>query len=724
MNPLDYLSNDGRWWLGTAVLALGLMAALVWYFRQVSLRRLPAPGFFLIALAFHALLGVGSFYIYVDEGAAPRIQEGWRKITVATRATLANLRGTFRSPEDNFAEVAEPKAVKEEGLAPVPIAARESPQTPLPPEAPPGPEPLHQKLPARFTAPPEEVLGGPDIVDLARHRPPVDVPAEPIEIEPLPSAQPPAEEKVEKVDMVVDRRPPGKPVRVEPLLPPSAPGRGEAAGSSPRGVLQDSDPEKSGFVPVPEVMPLRRRVHLVPDAPLEDRAEMLGLPPAGRAARAKTDPDGVSPPVAIHLDRQPRRPAGPPTLPRTLLPPADPMAGSGRVARVNQKTEIDPATAPLDFSLPQRQPRSPGHFSMEENIGLEAMFSHRRGDVKREAVQEFGGSPQTVAGIRRGLDWLKRHQHADGFWSLDRFHNEEPGQNYAGRGWIHSDLAATGLALLPFLGDGHTHLSGEYTVTVRKGLEWLVKQQQSSGDLTAQSIGNPRMYAQAIGTIALCEAYGMSKAPELREPAQRAIDFIVKAQHRASGGWRYQPNEFADMSVVGWEVMALKSGQMANLNIPQASLDLVPTWLNQVEGKDREVGRFRYQPGRRLTPAMTAEALLCAQYLGADRNHPRLQAGAAFLLQHLPKKGQESSYYWYYATQVMYHMQGDYWKQWNAALRDLLVQTQRKDSPLSGTWDPSDQWEHQAGRIYATSLRLLMLEVYYRHLPLYQVLQD
>ena len=120
---------------------------------------------------------------------------------------------------------------------------------------------------------------------------------------------------------------------------------------------------------------------------------------------------------------------------------------------------------------------------------------------------------------------------------------------------------------------------------------------------------------------------------------------------------------------------------------------------------------------------MTAEGLLCTQYLGADRNSPQLQAGAAYLLQHLPKKGQQTSYYWYYGTQVMYHMQGDYWPKWNAALRDQLVQTQRKDGPLQGTWDPGDQWEWRGGRLYCTSLRLLMLSVYYRHLPLYQVLE-
>jgi hypothetical protein len=169
--------------------------------------------------------------------------------------------------------------------------------------------------------------------------------------------------------------------------------------------------------------------------------------------------------------------------------------------------------------------------------------------------------------------------------------------------------------------------------------------------------------------------------------------------------------------------MALKSAQMASLDVPQEPLALVLKWLRSVEGKGKELGTFRYQSGSGLTPAMTAEGLLCLQYLGAPVNDPSLQAGVEWLLKHLPKQGSETSYYWYYGTQVMYHLQGAPWQQWNRALRDMLVRTQHNDGDLAGTWDPHDQWESQAGRIYATSLRLLMLEVYYRHLPLYQLRQ-
>jgi hypothetical protein len=59
-------------------------------------------------------------------------------------------------------------------------------------------------------------------------------------------------------------------------------------------------------------------------------------------------------------------------------------------------------------------------------------------------------------------------------------------------------------------------------------------------------------------------------------------------------------------------------------------------------------------------------------------------------------------------------------------MRDILIDTQdqglnpdRRDQ--KGSWDPSgDPWGGELGRLGDTSLKLLTLEVYYRHLPLYR----
>jgi hypothetical protein len=361
----------------------------------------------------------------------------------------------------------------------------------------------------------------------------------------------------------------------------------------------------------------------------------------------------------------------------------------------------------------------------ESNIGLEAMFRLRRLDAetKRDLVKAFGGSNQTLTAIARGLVWLKNHQAEDGRWSLHEFDKHGPrGKKSGGAGSVKSDVAGTGFALLPFLGDGHTHQEGKYRAVVARGVRWLVENQQESGELTSGKEGNARMYSHGVAAIALCEVYGMTRDPQLHDPAQRAIDFIVAAQHTKSGGWRYQPNQDGDTSVVGWQVMALKSAQMAGLEVPTPTLAGADRWLDGVEGRGKDRGQYRYQKGRGASPTMTAEALLCREYLGSPRSDRSVAAAADYLLAHLPRKDKDSSYYWYYGTQAMFHLQGEHWQRWNSAIQPVLLTTQEVSGPAAGTWPPKDNWERSGGRLYATSLRLLMLEVGYRHLPLYQTL--
>jgi hypothetical protein len=408
---------------------------------------------------------------------------------------------------------------------------------------------------------------------------------------------------------------------------------------------------------------------------------------------------------------------------RIDLPDPRPALGSAGNAARGMPSAAGPGAGPGGEGRARRTGRALllSYTDTEEKIGVAQMLQLRQPEVRDDAAALLGGNEHTLAAVRLGLDWLKNHQHDDGHWSLEKFYNETKGKNYSGKGNVHSDTAATGFALLPFLGHGQTHVSGEHQATVRKGLQWLVTHQKADGDLNVNPAANTRMYAHAIATIALCEAYGMTKESTLREPAQRAVDFIVRAQNASLGAWRYEPRNDSDTSVTGWQVMALKSGQMASLEVPPRSFELLGNWLRSVQGTGKEQGQYRYVRGGNFTPAMAAEALLCLQYLGAPRDDPQLQAGIKYLLANLPKKDRDTSYYWYYATQVMYHVQGEPWRQWNAALRDMLVATQHKDGHLAGTWDPKDQWEGPGGRIYATSLRLLMLEVYYRHLPLYRV---
>lgn len=385
--------------------------------------------------------------------------------------------------------------------------------------------------------------------------------------------------------------------------------------------------------------------------------------------------------------------------------------------------DVSPVEPPLtDFNPVGMMPERVKSFSTaEEPPPPGRMFLGRDPSLRAQLVRSSGGTSATEAAVARGLKFLARHQQPDGNWSLQHFRTPDCDETCTHPGGFSTKVAGTALALLPFLGAGQTHLQGDYQQEVLKGLNALCAQQLEDGDLRGE--GDGRMYAHGMAAIVLCEAYALTQDKQLFEPAQRALNFIVAAQHSA-GGWRYEPGEPGDVSVVGWQLMALKSGQMAGLNVPNEVFERASMFLDSV-ARDRNPSEYYYQPGRSTTIAMTAEALLCRQYLGWSRDHKGLKAGVDLMVrQYPPSEKRPNIYYWYYATQVMHHYGGSSWRTWNEKMRDLLVSTQEIKGHAAGSWTPRGNgidggFADYAGRIYMTALCLCTLEVYYRHLPLY-----
>jgi hypothetical protein len=340
-----------------------------------------------------------------------------------------------------------------------------------------------------------------------------------------------------------------------------------------------------------------------------------------------------------------------------------------------------------------------------------------------------GGSRRAEIAVVAALDWLYRHQGTAGNWSLTQFRSHcRSNQRCSGPGLTFNDAAGTALGLLPFLAAGQTHREKcTYQATVNRAVTWLVKHQQGDGDLSG---GREQiMYSHALAAIALCEAYAMTKDEALRGPAQAAVNFIEMAQNPSTGAWRYTPGtESGDTSVVGWQVMALKSAQMAGLGVDTGRLELVRKWLQAV-AKGHYSGLFAYQPFREPRPSMTAVGLLCHQYLGAGRDERFMHEGVDYMLNNLPDANDRDIYYWYYATQVMHNLMDANWDRWNRQVRRVLIETQCRDgSCATGSWDPQhpsiDSYGFKGGRLFETSLSTLTLEIYYRYLSLYKIPHD
>jgi hypothetical protein len=347
-----------------------------------------------------------------------------------------------------------------------------------------------------------------------------------------------------------------------------------------------------------------------------------------------------------------------------------------------------------------------------------------------------GGGRASQKAVDLGLEWLKNHQDPDGHWSCAGFTAQCQQNRCQGDGDPQLDVGVTGIALLAFLGAGNTPNTGKYKNTVRKGLRWLIDHQNPETGLFGEANSHTEfLYDHAIATLAVTEGYGLSKWPQLQEPAQKAIHYIQAARNPYKA-WRYAvpPNGEDDVSVTGWMVMALKSAKDFGLNVDTNALEGAKIVIDEMTDENtwrtgyiskggfssREPGATERWPHEK-TEAMTAVAMLCRIFLGEDPDRsPALRGGADLLRKRLPlwdeKEGTIDYYYWYYGSYAMYQMGGQDWTVWEGKMKAAIIDTQRTDGDEVGSWDPQfDPWGRRGGRVYSTAIMTLCLEVFYRY---------
>jgi hypothetical protein len=311
------------------------------------------------------------------------------------------------------------------------------------------------------------------------------------------------------------------------------------------------------------------------------------------------------------------------------------------------------------------------------------------------------------AAIRRALAHLKTTQKASGAWD----------------GGFGEATSITSLVVMAYLATGHVPgAQGPYRDTVERGVRYVLDHQHADGMLVSNNRGGP-MYCHGISTLMLSEVVGMIPDPALANRIQtalsRAVLVIVKSQDvnkgpDHAGGWRYQPNSNdSDISVTGWQMMALRAAKSAGCAVDSARIDRAVAYLKRCALKD---GGFAYQPRQNPNNPRTGVGILALEICGAHLT-PEALAGSKYLLSHPPVWGTAYFFYEaYYCSQAMFQINDDTFRGYQNRLVSILLEHQQQD----GSWFSGDGNDQSAGRNYCTAMGVLALAVEYGYLPIYQ----
>ncbi len=334
--------------------------------------------------------------------------------------------------------------------------------------------------------------------------------------------------------------------------------------------------------------------------------------------------------------------------------------------------------------------------------------------ARAPAADEEPVAPAVQGAVDKGLEWLAKNQdRSSGMWAT-------PDANGA-------SVAITSLAVMAFMARGHTPGQGPYGENINKAIDYVLRSQLPNGVLCSRDMSNHTMYEHGIATVMLCEACGMlddKRQEQTRAAIAKAVRVILTAQRVPksagnAGGWRYEPTaNDSDISVTGWQLMALRGAANAGADIPAASIQAGIAYIKRRANSD---GGFSYTGNDEggSNPARTGTGVLALELLGQHGAKQSL-GGGDYLLAHPPGSAAMENYFYsvYYCSQAAYQLGGKYWELLGPTIRDSLIHRQQRDG--SWTLDSGQTVERAGGTAYATSMALLALAVPYRYLPIYQ----
>ncbi len=198
--------------------------------------------------------------------------------------------------------------------------------------------------------------------------------------------------------------------------------------------------------------------------------------------------------------------------------------------------------------------------------------------------------------------------------------------------WGSSDLGLVGMGALAFMSAGHSPGRGKYGQPLKRALDYVTNNAKPSGLLNI-SDQQRDMYNHGLATFVLGQAHGMSSTPDrkLNTALDRALKLISNTQCE-DGGWDYRAHRQQnghDLSLAVMQAKALRSAVDSGLEVPPEVIDLAIKSVREhycpqdgrrdrPEAEQQKVpGQFTYgKGGGGGTIAMAACGVVCMQEFG------------------------------------------------------------------------------------------------------------
>lgn len=313
-------------------------------------------------------------------------------------------------------------------------------------------------------------------------------------------------------------------------------------------------------------------------------------------------------------------------------------------------------------------------------------------------------TPATVKSIQRGLDYLAKQQTANG-----SFQTTQDGSTYP--------VSMTSLAGIAFLANGNTPSRGPYADQVRKATEYVLSQAQDNGLIAAGSENGRPMYGHGFSLLFLSSVFGMETDAKVRARIEKVVKNgiqLTSSGQSALGGWIYTPGGGDEGSVTVTQMQGLRAAHNAGFTVPKGTIQNAVRYLELCQTPEGGI-RYSYHSGNDTRLPISAAAITCL-YSAGEYESPLAEECMEYVYGQFKnrKSGFQSGHYFYlnlYASQAFYQAGDDYWNAYFPGQRDSLIKSQTSN----GSWNGDG-----VGPVFGTSVALIVMQLPYKYLPIYQ----